>query len=87
MIINVSYGPTTGPHNGTAVLEEALIELVTWYDGVTDKPKLEIGLAAGNSYLTLGHVNFVGDTEEQTSVQWTWRSRPTTPLCASLKYR
>ena len=82
VIINVSYGPTTGPHNGTAVLEEALIELVTWYDGVTNKPKLEIGLAAGNSYLTLGHVNFVGDTEEQTSVQWTWRLPPdNTALC------
>ena len=82
VIINVSYGPTTGPHNGTAVLEEALAELVTWYDGVTHKPKLEIGLAVGNSYLTRGHVNFVGDTQKPTTVQWTWRLPPdNTALC------
>jgi hypothetical protein len=82
VIINVSYGPSTGPHNGTAVLEEALTELVTWYDGVANKPKLEIGLAVGNSYLTQGHVNFIGNTEEPGSVQWTWRLPPdNTALC------
>jgi len=42
VIINLSYGPTTGPHDGTAALEAALWALVTYYDGVTNKPKLEI---------------------------------------------
>ena len=33
VIINLSYGPTTGPHDGTAELETALTELVAEYDG------------------------------------------------------
>jgi hypothetical protein len=82
VIINVSYGPTTGAHNGTAVLEEALGELVTLYDGVTKKPKLEIGLGAGNSYLTRGHVTFEGTVEDAGPVRWTWRLPPdNTAVC------
>ena len=82
VIINVSYGPTTGAHNGTAVLEEALTELVTLYDGVTKKPKLEIGLGAGNSYLTQGHVTFEGAAEDAGPVRWTWRLPPdNTAVC------
>jgi hypothetical protein len=82
VIINVSYGPTTGAHNGTAVLEQALTELVTLYDGVSRKPKLEIGLAAGNSYLSQGHVTFKGATEDSGCARWTWRLPPdNTALC------
>ena len=60
VIINLSYGPTTGPHDGTAELETALTAFVTQYNGHRRKPKLEIVLAAGNSYLTEGHVVFPG---------------------------
>src|SRR5262249_54085745 len=51
VIVNLSYGPTTGPHDGTADLETALAELVHEYNGHNGKPKLHIFLAAGNSYL------------------------------------
>jgi hypothetical protein len=83
VIINVSYGPTTGPHDGTAVLEAALSALVTFYDGVTNKPKLEIFLPAGNSYLSEGHVSYTGQTADD-QVEWTWRLLPDNPvLCFS----
>ena len=49
VIINLSYGPTTGPHDGLAELEMALTALVADYDGSGGRPKLEIFLAAGNS--------------------------------------
>ena len=62
VVINLSYGPTTGPHDGTAELEAALTALVAEFDGTNGKPKLEIVLAAGNSYLSEGHVVFAGDT-------------------------
>ena len=58
VIVNLSYGPTTGPHDGTALLEEALNALITQFDGTQGKPKLEIVLAAGNAYFSEGHVNF-----------------------------
>jgi hypothetical protein len=82
VIVNISYGPTTGPHNGTAVLEEALTALVEEFDGTTNTPKLEIVLAAGNSYLTEGHVHFIGEKEQPVSLEWTWRLPPdNTALC------
>ncbi|HWX58599.1 hypothetical protein [Bradyrhizobium sp.] len=81
VIINLSYGPTTGPHDGTAELEAALTALVTYYDGVHNKPKLDIFLAAGNSYLTSEHLVFTGDNQH-TEVEWTWRLPPdNTVLC------
>jgi len=79
VIINLSYGPTTGPHDGTAALEAALWALVTYYDGVTNKPKLEIFVPAGNSYLTEGHVSYTGD-KQGDQIEWTWRLLPDNPV-------
>ena len=82
VIINISYGPTTGPHDGTALLETALTALVAEFDGIAKKPKLEIVLAAGNAYLSEGHVAFKGDNNPPTNVEWTWRLPPdNTVLC------
>ncbi|XSC45303.1 hypothetical protein ACF1BQ_003760 [Bradyrhizobium sp. RDT10] len=83
VIINLSYGPTTGPHDGTALLEEALTALVAYYDGTGGRPKLEIFLAAGNSYLTEGHVVFRRhDHNQPDHVEWIWRLPPdNTVLC------
>jgi hypothetical protein len=81
VIINLSYGPTTGPHDGTAELEASLTALVTYYDGVNNKPKLDILLSAGNSYLTNEHLVFTGDNQH-TEVEWIWRLPPdNTVLC------
>ena len=77
VIINLSYGPTTGPHDGTAELETALTALVAEYDGSAGKPKLEIVLAAGNAYLSEGHVVYVRRHDHQPDrVEWTWRLPP-----------
>ena len=83
VIINLSYGPTTGPHDGTAALEAAPWALVTYYDGVTNKPKLEIFVPAGNTYLTEGHVSYTGRNQND-QIEWTWRLLPDNPvLCFS----
>jgi hypothetical protein len=79
VIINLSYGPTTGPHDGTAALESALWALVTYYDGVNNKPKLEIFVPAGNTYLTEGHVNYTGH-KQGDQIEWTWRLLPDNPV-------
>jgi hypothetical protein len=77
VIVNLSYGPTTGPHNGTALLEAALNDLVTQFNGAQGKPKLEIVLPAGNSYFSEGHVAFTRrTTTEPDSVEWIWRLPP-----------
>jgi hypothetical protein len=76
VVINLSYGPTTGPHDGTAELEAALSALVAEFDGSPGKPKLEIVLAAGNAYVSEGHVVFTRDTTQPDRVEWTWRLPP-----------
>jgi len=82
VIINLSYGPTTGPHDGLWLLETALTALVNEYDGTAGKPKLEIVLAAGNSYLTEGHVVFRRHPHQHGHVEWIWRLPPdNTVLC------
>ena len=84
VIVNISYGPTTGPHDGTALLERALDALVTHYDGTLGKPKLEIVLPAGNAYLSNGHVSHVGPstTTPPGRIEWIWRLPPdNTVLC------
>ena len=83
VVINVSYGPTTGPHDGTAPLEDKLRELVTYYNGASGRPKLDIFLSAGNTYRDEGHVRFVRQTmADADHVEWTWRLPPgNTVLC------
>jgi hypothetical protein len=82
VIVNISYGPTTGPHDGTAVLEAAMTALVAEFDGVNRKPRLEIVLAAGNSYMSEAHVLFVRNANQPDHVEWIWRLPPdNTVLC------
>jgi hypothetical protein len=76
VVINLSYGPTTGPHDGTAELEAALSALLAEYDGSPGKPKLEIALAAGNAYLSAGHVAFARNLTQPNYVEWIWRLPP-----------
>ena len=83
VVINLSYGPTTGPHDGTAELEAAMTALTAEFNGITKQPKLEIVLAAGNAYLSEGHIVFGRNTAAQPDyVEWNWRVPPdNTALC------
>jgi hypothetical protein len=84
VIINLSYGPTTGPHDGTARLESILNALVAEFDGSAGKPKLDIFLPAGNAYLTEEHAFFTRASGQPDHVEWTWRLPPdNTVLCFS----
>lgn len=84
VVINLSYGPTTGPHDGLALLEMALSALVAYYNGNSGRPRLEIVLPAGNSYLTEGHVVFRRHLNQPDHVEWTWRLPPdNSVLCFS----
>jgi hypothetical protein len=84
VVINLSYGPTTGPHDGTALLEMALTAFVAEYNGTSGKPKLEIVLPAGNAYLSEGHVFFTRHADQLDHIEWTWRLPPdNSVLCFS----
>jgi len=76
VIINISYGPTTGPHDGTALLEAVLAAWVARFDGSSGTPRLDIVLAAGNAYESEGHVAFTGTGPQPQQVEWIWRLPP-----------
>jgi hypothetical protein len=76
VVINLSYGPTTGPHDGTAQLEAILTAFVAEFNGTPGKPKLEIVLPAGNAYLSEGHVSFTRQPKQADHIEWTWRLPP-----------
>ncbi|MEO6972837.1 MAG: hypothetical protein ABI135_05390 [Rhodoferax sp.] len=79
LVVNLSYGPTTEPHDGNGNLEISLSEFTAYYDGAANQPKLDIVLPVGNSRLTESHFVFtstkVGDTKT-----WTWRAPPDNPV-------
>jgi len=54
VLINLSYGCTVGPHDGSSILECALDNLVA--RGTNHRGKVEIAVAAGNSFGARGHV-------------------------------
>ncbi len=81
LVINLSYGPTTGPHNGLAELETLLTTFVKKYDG-DGKLELDIVVAAGNSYLLQDHVTFCRNGGQPDHLEWIWRLPPNnTTLC------
>lgn len=83
LVVNLSYGPTTGPHDGTAMLELLMAALADFCRlvGLT----LDIVLPAGNARHLEGHVAF-RSTAAQPGVEWTWRVPPenTVPVFAEV---
>jgi len=56
VVVNLSWGPQTGPHDGSSLLEQAMDNLVTQ---CKDKDKtLDITLPAGNSFSARAHARF-----------------------------
>ena len=81
VIINLSYGPTTGPHDGMAELEEALTALVRttmapWETQARDLPR-------GGQFLShRGPRGLPQAHKRPDHVEWTWRLPPdNTVLC------
>lgn len=87
VIFNISYGRTTGPHDGTATIEEFLSAMATVYDGTNGRPRLDVVLAAGNSRRSACHVTFKS-TQVRTT-RWTWRvpADNTVPVMAEVRVR
>jgi hypothetical protein len=57
VVINLSYGPQTGPHDGTSIFETAMQELIERAEHI-DNFNLQIVLPSGNSHLLRTHAEF-----------------------------
>jgi hypothetical protein len=56
VVVNISYGPQTGPHDGTALLEQAIDEAHVLI--AAQHSRLEVALPAGNSFNNRCHASF-----------------------------
>jgi hypothetical protein len=63
--VNVSFGTLAGPHDGTSLLEAAMDELIALLNG-----RLQIALAAGNSYQLRTHANKTLSKGERFTLDW-----------------
>jgi hypothetical protein len=87
VVFNMSYGTTTGPHDGTAALEEFLSLMAKVFDGNLLRPRLEVLLPAGNSRRSACHVTF--KSTQAGTTQWVWRvpADNTVPVMAEVRVR
>ncbi|SCK35098.1 Subtilase family protein [Variovorax sp. HW608] len=56
ILINLSYGPRTGPHDGTSILEKAIDAITA--QAVKDGYDLRVVVPSGNSHLSRAHAQF-----------------------------
>lgn len=63
--VNISFGTLAGPHDGTSLLEAAMDELSRLLRG-----RLQIALAAGNSYQLRTHANVTLSKHERVTLHW-----------------
>lgn len=63
--VNISFGTLAGPHDGTSLLEAAMDELISLLRG-----RLQIALAAGNSYQLRTHANKTLSKNERATLNW-----------------
>lgn len=62
---NISFGTLAGPHDGTSLLEAAMDALIGLMGG-----RLQIALAAGNSYQLRTHANVTLSKNERIALHW-----------------
>ncbi|MDQ3270574.1 MAG: hypothetical protein M3Q12_00195, partial [Pseudomonadota bacterium] len=63
--VNISFGTLAGPHDGTSLLEAAMDQLLALLGG-----RLQIVLAAGNSYQMRTHANKTLSKGERLPLDW-----------------
>jgi Subtilase family len=73
VVINISYGLTSGPHDGSSALEQLIDECIAARAGTT--APLAVVLPAGNSRQLRGHAHFSLDSQ-QVQQRLCWRVLP-----------
>ena len=73
VIVNLSYGTHSGPHDGSSMFERAMLDLLELYDGRDNGPVLHIVLPAGNTHLGRIHASGFLTTQDPgltTTLHW-----------------
>jgi hypothetical protein len=65
VVVNLSWGGNAGPHDGSSILEKAMIDWCDLRAGTS-----RIAVSAGNSYQARGHANEVLLQDESLELKW-----------------
>jgi hypothetical protein len=57
VVVNLSYGTHSGPHDGSSMFERAVKDLLDVYNGKEDRVALHVVLPAGNTHLARCHAH------------------------------
>lgn len=72
LIVNLSFGSHSGPHDGTSMFESAMLELLDTYDGGADVKgkRLIVVLPAGNSHRARCHASGYVNATSAQGIDW-----------------
>jgi hypothetical protein len=84
IVINVSYGSSVGPHDGSSLLERGLECLIDQFNSMRPDNKLEIFLAAGNQFRARLHAP-VTLAAKKNSAELVWRVPPASEMPAFME--
>jgi hypothetical protein len=72
ILLNLSFGNHSGPHDGTSMIECAIVELLKLYDGCEEAAgkRLIVVLPAGNSHLLRCHAQGHACRERPSAIDW-----------------
>ena len=71
LVINLSYGSSAGPHDGSSILERAMDRLIEIEKSAHPNRDLELVLPAGNHFLAQGHGSIsLNETKPSGTLYW-----------------
>jgi hypothetical protein len=81
-VVNISYGPQTGPHDGSSLLEQAIDEAhdLMRIDG---RERLQVAMPSGNSFNNRCHANF--DLQPGCTEELIWQVPPASEAAAFME--
>lgn len=77
VIVNLSFGTHSGPHDGTSMFERALLQVLDFFDGRPGRPELHVVVPAGNSHRWRCHRS--AHLRPGGQVEMLWRVLPDNP--------
>lgn len=70
LVINLSFGSTAGPHDGSSLLERAMDVFIAEERKAHPSRKLELFLPAGNHFLAQCHATVLASVRTQETLYW-----------------
>ena len=70
IVVNVSYGSRVGPHDGTSILECAMVDLLGQLNPTGGPQRLDIALAAGNAFDSRSHAVLALPASGANALRW-----------------